>query len=253
MALLDRIRADGPLAASDVETGRTGWWEWSAPKTALEWLFWAGHVTTLTRRRGFERVYDLPERVLPAATLAAPVPAPADARRALVERSARALGLATAGELRDYFRLSPTEAAPAIADLVEEGVLVLAQVPGWPTAFLHRDAAVPRRVRAQALLAPFDPLVWERARTERLFGFRYRIEIYVPAALRQHGYYVLPFLFDGQLAARVDLKADRQARRLRVQAVHHEAGAPAEAGPALDEELARMAGWLGLDAVVREA
>jgi hypothetical protein len=251
MTLLDRVRRDGPLAASDVETGRTGWWEWSGPKTALEWLFWAGHLTTRTRRRGFERVYDLPERVLPAAVLAAPVPSPADARRQLVERAARALGIATAGELRDYFRLSPAEATPAIIDLVDDGVLLPARVPGWPAAWLHRDAACPRRVRARTLLAPFDPLVWERDRAERLFGFRYRIEIYVPAARRQHGYYVLPFLFDEGLVARVDVKADRQAGRLLVQAVHHEAGAPAEAEAALEAELARLAAWLGLERVER--
>lgn len=254
MAVLERVRAEGPLAASDFEASRAGWWEWSEAKRALEWLFWAGHVTTATRRRSFERVYDLPERVIPPAVLALPTSEPADARRALVERAARALGIATAGELRDYHRLSPAEASAAVADLVEAGVLLPVIVPGWPRpAFLHRDARRPRRVAARALLAPFDPLVWERPRTERLFGFRYRIEIYTPAAKRQHGYYVLPFLLGDRLVARVDLKADRQAGRLLARGVHLEPGAPADTREQLAEELAAMAGWLGLDPPRSEA
>jgi uncharacterized protein len=251
MALLARIRDDGPIAASDVESGRTGWWAWSDAKRTLEWLFYAGHLTTATRRRSFERVYDLPERVIPAAVLALPTPDPADARRALVARAAAALGIATAGELRDYHRLSPEDAAPAIATLVEEGVLLPARVPGWPAAYLHRDARVPRRVEAAALLAPFDPMVWERGRAERLFGFRYRIEIYVPEDKRQHGYYVLPFLLGDRLVARVDLKADRAGSRLLVQSLHLEPHAPGDARERLDAELATMAGWLGLERVVR--
>ena len=248
MAVLNRIRAEGPLAASDFESSRAGWWEWSEAKRALEWLFWAGHVTTATRRRSFERVYDLPERVIPADVLALPTPAPADAQRALVERAARALGIATVAELRDYFRLSPGEASGAVAELVEAGMLLPASVAGWARpAFLHRDARRPRRIAARALLAPFDPLVWERARAERLFGFRYRIEIYTPAAKRQHGYYVLPFLLGDRLVARVDLKADRQAGRLLVQGVHPEPGAPPDTREQLGEELAAMARWLGLD------
>ena len=248
MAVLERIHAEGPLAAADFESSRAGWWEWSEAKRALEWLFWAGHVTTATRRRSFERVYDLPERVIPPVVLALPTPEPADARRALVERAARAFGIATAAELRDYHRLRPEEAGAAIAELVEAGVLLPALVPGWPRpAFLHRDARRPRRIAARALLAPFDPLVWERARTERLFGFRYRIEIYTPAAERRHGYYVLPFLLGDRLVARVDLKADRQAGRLLVQAVHLEADAPPDTRGQLAEELGAMANWLRLD------
>lgn len=250
MALLDRVRGEGPLAASDLATGRTGWWEWSEPKRALEWLFYAGHLTTRTRRRGFERVYDLPERVLPAGTLALPTPSEPDAQAALTERAARALGVATTGELRDYFRLNPADGAAAVARLAEEGVLVPAEIPGWPAAWLHRDARVPRRIDARALLAPFDPLVWERDRTERLFGFRYRIEIYTPAAKRQYGYYVLPFLLGDRLVARVDLKADRAAGRLLVHAVHPEPGALPDTRGALEEELAEMARWLGLTEVV---
>ncbi|WP_206612739.1 winged helix-turn-helix domain-containing protein [Paenirhodobacter populi] len=249
MAVLDRIRQEGPLAASDFESSRTGWWEWSASKAMLEWLFYAGHITTATRRRSFERVYDLTERVIPAAILALPTPPEAEAHRQLIDRAARALGIATAGELRDYFRLAPEDARVAIAALVEEGVLIPATVPGWPPAFLHREARRPRRIEARALLAPFDPLIWERGRTERLFAFRYRIEIYVPLVKRQHGYYVLPFLLGDRLVARVDLKADRKSARLLVLAVHHEPDAPAETDEALQAELLLLAQWLGLSEV----
>lgn len=257
MAILARIRGEGPLAASDFEEGksRSGWWEWGETKRALEWLFWAGHVTTATRRGSFERVYDLPDRVLPAAIRALPTPSKADAQRALVAHAATSLGIASEAELRDYFRLDPAGCNRAVADLVEAGELIPARVDGWTRpVYLHRDARRPRRIRAQALLAPFDPLIWERGRTERLFGFRYRIEIYTPAAKRVHGYYVLPFLLDDRLVARVDLKADREGRRLIVQALHKEAGAPADADAALRDELARMADWLGLgDGVVFRA
>ena len=247
MALLERIRAEGPLAASDFEShkGQSGWWEWSDTKRALEWLFWAGHITTATRRGSFERVYDLTERVIPADVLAQPTPSDADAHRALIERAATALGIATEGELRDYFRQSPAEARPAIEALAEQGTLIPVAVPGWRHAWLHRDARQPRRIEAQALLAPFDPLIWERDRAERLFGFRYRIEIYVPQEKRQYGYYVLPFLLGDRLVARVDLKADRQARRLIVQSVHLEPGAPEHTQEALRAELDPMERWLG--------
>ena len=248
MALLDRIRIDGPLAAADFEshTGQSGWWNWSETKHALEWLFWAGHITTATRRGTFERVYDLTERVIPTDILAIPTPSDADAHRALIAHAARAHGIATSGDLRDYFRQSPDQAAPAIAGLAEEGVLIPVDVPGWRHAWLHRDARRPRRIEARALLSPFDPLVWARDRVERLFGFRYRIEIYVPAAQRRYGYYVLPFLLGDRLVARVDLKADRQARRLIVQATHLEPDAPAGTPDALHAELQEMARWLGL-------
>jgi len=250
-ALLRRIAADGPATASDLSQtrGAGGWWGWSEPKRALEWLFWAGRLTAATRRPSFERVYDLPERVLPAAVLDLPTPAPADAQRALVERAARALGVATAGDLLDYFRLGP-EARPRIAELAEAGRLRPVAVRGWDRpAWLHADAVAPRRIRGEALLAPFDPLIWRRERAERLFGLRYRIEIYVPAARRLFGYYVLPFLLDGRIVARVDLKADRAAGALLVQAAHAEAGAPGDLAERLRGELARMAGWLGLERV----
>jgi uncharacterized protein YcaQ len=215
----------------------------------LEWLFWAGHITTSTRRRSFERVYDLTERVVPRKILDLPTPDEAEAQRKLVELSARALGVATALELRDYFRLRPEDARRAISSLVEEGTLLPVKVPGWPAAFLHKDARRPRRVDARALLAPFDPLVWERARTERLFGFRYRIEIYTPAEKRQYGYYVLPFLLGDRLVGRVDVKADRGGSNLLVHAVHLEAEAPAETMEELRSELELLAGWLELENV----
>nr|WP_243852853.1 crosslink repair DNA glycosylase YcaQ family protein [Sphingomonas naasensis] len=251
-AVLDRIIAEGPMAAADFEQGssKSGWWEWSHTKHALEWLFWSGQITTATRRGSFARLYDLPERVLPKAVLELPTPDAISAQRALIARSARALGIATAAELRDYFRLKPDEADHAIAALIEAGILVPVAVEGWSQkAWLHRDARIPRRIRGAALLAPFDPLVWERGRAERLFGFRYRIEIYVPQDKRAHGYYVLPFLMDEALVARVDLKADRQAGVLRANRVTLEPGAPAETQERLVIELDRMAAWLGLDSV----
>jgi uncharacterized protein YcaQ len=250
--VLERIRAEGPMAASDFENGkgRGGWWEWGDAKRALEWLFWAGHVTTATRRNSFERVYDLTERVIPRAILALPTPGLADAHRALMGRAAQALGVATATDLRDYFRLSPEPARRAIAELVEEQALLPVAVEGWrQPAFVHHSARRPRRVRGQALLAPFDPLIWERSRTERLFDFRYRIEIYTPAHKRVHGYYVLPFLMDERIVARVDLKSDRQASRLLVRKITLEPQAPGDTYDRLMPELKLMADWLGLESV----
>ena len=240
------------MASSDFEENRSrsGWWEWGETKKALEWLFWAGHITTSTRRGNFERVYDLTERVIPGAILEAATPDEAEAHRGLIDRAARALGVATAAELRDYFRLKPAASHAAIAELVELGRLQPVRLGQWKApAFLHRDFKRPRRINDQALLAPFDPLVWERDRTERLFGFRYRIEIYTPAVKRQHGYYVLPFLLGEQLVARVDLKADRQRSRLIARQVTMEPDAPPETRERLATELAVMARWLDLDGV----
>lgn len=248
MAVLDRIRVDGPMSASDFEghKGQSGWWEWSDAKRTLEWLFWAGHITTSTRRGSFERVYDLTERVIPAEVLALPTPSDAEAHRALIERASTAHGIATSQDLRDYFRQSPDQASSAIRELAEEGVLIPVDVPGWRHAWLHRDARRPRKIEAHALLSPFDPLVWDRDRAERLFGFRYRIEIYVPAAKRQYGYYVLPFLLGDHLVARVDLKADRHSSLLLVRSVHLEPKALDHTIEALRVELESMARWLGL-------
>ena len=252
MALLDRIRIEGPLAASDWAThkGQSGWWEWSDTKRALEWLFWAGHITTATRRGSFERVYDLTERVIPPAVLSLATPEAEVAHRALIERAARAHGIATSGELRDYFRQPLQAARVAIDSLAEEGVLRPVHVAGWGHVWLHREATVPRRIAARALLAPFDPLIWERNRADRLHLFRYRIEIYVPAEKRVHGYYVLPFLLGDRLVGRVDLKADRRNARLLVRSAHFEADAPDHAREDLQSELAAMAQWLGLNEVV---
>lgn len=250
--VLREIETAGPLAASDFEghSGSGGWWGWSEAKHALEWLFWGGFITTRQRRPSFERVYDVTERVIPPDIVAVPTPSPAEAHRQLLATAARAMGIATYGDLRDYFRLPVEGIAERIAELVEQGELVPVAVKGWrQQAYLHRDAKLPRKVQARALLAPFDPLVWERSRAERLFGFRYRIEIYTPAEQRVHGYYVLPFLLGERLAARVDLKADRQAGILRVQATHAEDGAPPETAPELLEELRRMARWLGLERI----
>ena len=252
-AILKRIGTDGPLAASDFEHGksRSGWWEWGETKQALEWLFWSGQMTTATRRGSFERVYDLTEQVIPAAILNLPMPGKMEAHRQLVELAGRALGVATAADLRDYFRLDVAESRAGVEALVEAGTLIPVAVDGWrQPAFLHKDSRRPRRIAGQALLAPFDPLIWERSRTERLFGFRYRIEIYVPAPKRAFGYYVLPFLMDGRLVARVDLKSDRQQRRLLVRSAHFEPDAPGETEERLMAELGLMAGWLGLDAPV---
>ena len=255
--VLAEVRRAGPLSAGEIEESHGGrskragpWWDWSHVKQAIEFLFWSGEVTTASRR-GFERLYDIPERVLPAAVLAAKVPDRADAQRELVRRSARSLGVADVRDLRDYYRLSPADGKARVDELVESGELLPVQVEGWRRqGYLHVDARLPRRVDATALLSPFDPVVWERDRTERLFGFRYRIEIYVPAPQRVHGYYVLPFLLGDRLVARVDLKADRATSRLLVQAAYAEPHAPVETGEELVAQLELMAEWLGLERVV---
>ncbi|MCM4083368.1 winged helix-turn-helix domain-containing protein [Paractinoplanes hotanensis] len=250
------VRERGPITAAEIEHDEPRrsdhWgWNWSSVKQALEWLFYSGEITAAERTTSFARRYDLPERVLPAAVLNAPTPAEPDALRALVELSARALGVAAEPELRDYFRLPVDGFKRAVAELVDDQVLRPVTVPGWkqPT-YLHHEARLPRWVRAATLVSPFDPLIWERGRTERLFGMNYRIEIYVPAAQRLYGYYVLPFLLGDQLVARVDLKADRKTGELLVPAAWLEPGADQdETAAALALELHRLAGWLGLDRV----
>jgi hypothetical protein len=252
-AVLAQLEARGALSARELEEGGRSagsWWGWSDGKRALEWLFWAGRVTTATRR-GFERVYDLPERVLPRAVLNAPTPTPDDAQRELLRLAARALGVASVRDLRDYFRLEVADTRARIAELVEAGELLPVAVEGWSApAYLDPAARIPRRIEARALLSPFDPVVWERSRAERLFDFRYRIEIYTPAERREFGYYTLPFLLGDRIAARLDLKADRIARRLVVHSIHPEAWAdPAALAPALAAELRLAAEWQGLSAI----
>ena len=250
--ILAEIEKRGPVTGGDFATGprgAPGWWSWSEGKRALEWLFWTGQITTKTRR-GFERVYDLTERALPAAIVNLPTPTEADAQRELVRISARAMGIATETDLRDYFRLGVADTKARIAELVEAGELEPVTVNGWgKPAYLAAGAKIPCRIEARALLSPFDNLIWFRERTERLFGVRVRLEIYTPAHKREHGYYVLPFLEGEAITARVDLKSDRKAGALLVQAAWREPDAGSETAAALAAELKLMAAWLGLERV----
>ncbi len=252
--VLDRVRVEGPLVASDLEMRRGpkgAWWDWDDGKRALEHLFRAGHVAARRRPNDFARVYDLAERVIPAGALDRPAPGEHDAKKELLVLAAKAHGVGAASDLADYHRLTHTR--PMFAELVEEGRLIRTSVDGWTQpAYLHPDAVVPRRVACRALLSPFDPVVWNRDRAERLFGFRYRIEIYTPLPERVFGYYVLPFLLGDELVARVDLKADRANARLLVQGAFGEPGIDCgDVAVELAEELQLMAQWLGLtDGVV---
>jgi uncharacterized protein len=252
--ILDVVRQQGPVSAGEIaakdKRSKDEWgWNWTDEKTALEYLFWTGKVTTATRRN-FERRYDVPERVIPRAVLDQPTPGEEDAHRELLAIAADACGVATASDLADYFRIRTPQARPRVAELVEDGRLVEVQVQGWRhSGYISAGATLPRKADARALLVPFDPLIWERDRTERLFGFRFRIEIYVPAPKRLHGYYVLPFLLGDRLVARVDLKADRQQRILVVQSAHQEPDAPSDTAEQLAVALADMAAWLALDDV----
>ena len=250
----------GPVTAAQLEgdlprPAKVDWgWNWSDAKTALEWLFRTGEVAVAGRTAGFARVYDIPERVLPPEVLAAPTPTEEEAFRELVRIAARALGVAAEPELRDYFRLKGPRFTRALRELVEEGTLIPVTVAGWSRrGYLYAGARMPRRVDVATLVSPFDPLVWERGRTERLFGFHYRIGIYTVPEDREHGYYALPFLLGDTLVGRVDLKADRKAGVLRVAGAWAEAGQDVRAvaarlGPVLEE----VADWLGLESVVAE-
>jgi uncharacterized protein YcaQ len=255
--VLDVVRERGPIRASDLarkgrrrEPGEM--WNWSEEKTALEYLFFAGRLCA-ARRVNFERLYDLPERVLPRQVLGAPTPSQEEAQRRLILIAAKRLGVATEADLGDYFRLPRTESKARVTELVEDGGLVPVRVEGWrQPAYLstERPVGLRRVASARALLTPFDSLVWARDRTERLFGFRYRIEIYVPAPKRTYGYYVLPFLLGDRLVARVDLKSDRQAGVLRVRGAFAEPHADtAHVAAELADELRLLSDWLELGGV----
>jgi uncharacterized protein len=256
--VLALVTERGPIRGSDASTQpltRDGnaMWNWSDGKNALEYLFYAGRVCT-SQRVNFERLYDLPERVLPADVLGAATPSEDDAQRQLILIAARSLGVASEEDLGDYFRLPRKASKARVAELVQSGDLETTAVEGWRLpAYMLPGAEPPRPVRACALLSPFDSLVWSRARTSRLFGFDYSIEIYTPAAKRRFGYYVLPFLLGESLVARVDLKSDRKAGVLRVLGAfaedRHEPGPIARE---LAAELLSLANWLGLSYVAAE-
>ncbi|MGI8722507.1 MAG: winged helix-turn-helix domain-containing protein [Geodermatophilaceae bacterium] len=218
---------------------------------ALEWLFYTGVISAVRRTQAFERVYDLTDRVIPPVIRNAPALSKDEATRMLIRAAAHAHGIATERDLRDYFRLAPLDSKLAVTELLESAELLAVAVEGWnEPGYLDPRAALPRRMSARALLSPFDSLIWTRPRTERIFGFRYRLEIYTPAAARKHGYYVLPFLLGDRLVARVDLKADRQAGVLRVHSAHGEPRIDVgSVSWQLATELSRMAAWMGLGRV----
>jgi uncharacterized protein YcaQ len=250
--VLESIRASGPVRVGDLDRNeRSGsWWGWSDAKLALEYLFLTGRVTT-TDRPGFQRVYDLPERVHPGVLDEQVVPEE-EAHVELMRLAATAYGVGTVHDLADYYRIKIGPARVALERLLAEGAVEEVQVEGWrPPAYVPADLTIPRRVDARALLAPFDPMVWFRDRAERLFDFHYRIEIYVPAPKRVFGYYVLPFLLGDQLVARVDLKADRKAGALLARGVFAEPDTDRDlVARNLWTELCELAGWLGLGDVV---
>lgn len=251
--LRSTIAANGPMSASNFEgaRGRGSWWGWSEVKQGLEFLFFAGVLAATSRRSSFERVYDLAERVIPKPVFEAPYVEEAHAQRELLGIAARALGIATEADLRDYFRLPVADARARIAELVEAERLLPIAVEGWKgVAYVDPQRRSPRAITGHALLSPFDSLVWNRPRAARLFNFDYRLEIYTPAHKRVHGYYVLPYLLDEMLVARVDLKADRAASVLRVHAVTYEDGVDRKrVESALREDLGMLAAWLHLDTV----
>jgi uncharacterized protein YcaQ len=254
--VLLEVRRRGPLTASDLpepdgsyERKRSAW-GWSRAKAALEVLFGGGRLAVTERQSNLARAFDLTERVIPREHLAAS-PGAAEARRELVLRAARSHGVGTAADLADYYRMPVRQVRRSLAELVGSGALREVTVEGWPeVAFAHRGARVPRKIETSALLSPFDPVVWNRPRTARLFGFDYRVEIFFPKSKRRWGYYVLPFLLGDRLVARVDLRADRKGRRLVVPAAHLEPAQDTDGvAAALAAELKTMADWLGLDEV----
>lgn len=250
--VIEKVRADGPIIAADLEMRdrpKESWWDWDEGKKALEYLFRAGDVAATRRPNDFARLYHDPATLISDEIRTAPAPSEHDAKKELLVLAARYHGVGTASDLADYHRLKHTR--PLFPELVEEGRLLPVEVEGWSKpAYLHPDATIPRRIEARALLSPFDPVVWFRERALRLFGFHYRIEIYTPKPKRQFGYYVLPFLLGDELVGRVDLKSDRAAGALLVQAAWAEPGVPHDVvAPELAEELGLMAGWLGLERV----
>jgi uncharacterized protein YcaQ len=257
--VLDEVRQRGPVTADEVpelegDAGRiVGSWHSRVSRAVLEAHFGKGLLAVADRRPDFARLYDLAERVIPAEHHGLEVDREESQRRLLC-RAARAHGVATADDLADYYRMPVGEAKPRLNELVDSGALRIVRVEGWrQPAYLHREARLPKQVDAASLISPFDPLVWHRARAERLFEFHYRVEIFVPKPKRRWGYYVLPFLLGDRLVARVDLKTVRSERRLFVLAAYLEKHAkPRPVAAALAAELSTMAGWLGLESVVVE-
>ena len=257
--MLKHVETNGPTTARELSTrtekrgaDKKTWWDWDESKTALEYLFLTGQLMSRGRGTDFARIYDTPERVLPRQVLDAPTPTEHSARKLLLVRSAIAQGVATVGDLADYYRQKPAVVKPLIAELLEEGEFREVAVDGWnEKAFVHPSAKLPKQLHATALLSPFDSLVWCRPRNVRLFSFHYRIEIYTPKEKRKFGYYVLPFMMNGQMVGRVDLKSDRANSKLLVHSIHTEKGIKRSTiNDALNNELRAMALWLGLDKVV---
>lgn len=251
--VLSQVRDRGPLTVRDLDApaARTeAWWGYGPGKVALEVLFANGDISAL-RTGNFTRLYDIPDRMIPADVLAAGTPGRDQAFRELIVAATRHHGIGTLHDIADYFRLNVPTARPFFSELANEGKIVEVQVPGWKgPVYMDPDAVRPRAISGTTLLSPFDPIVWYRERVERLFGFRYRIEIYVPEPKRVYGYYVLPLMIDGELVARVDLKADRANRTLLVQSAFREEGTDeARVASELADELQRFAPWLGLDAI----
>ena len=253
---LKHVTTNGPTTSRELSTRtekKGKWWDWDEAKVALEYLFLTGQLMSRGRGSDFARIYDTPERVLPQRVFDAATPSEHDARKQLLVRSAIAQGVATASDLADYYRQKPVAVKPLIAELVEEGELRAVAVDGWTEkAFVHRNAKLPKQLHASALLSPFDSLVWCRPRNERLFNFHYRIEIYTPKEKRRFGYYVLPFMMNGEMVGRVDLKADRANGVLQAHSVHTEKGVKRSSiNDALNCELQEMANWLGLGSIAK--
>ena len=250
--ILKHVEANGPVTARELSTRTTkksSWWDWDEAKTALEYLFLTGQLMSCGRGSDFARIYDITERVLPSKVLNTPTPTENEARKQLLVRAAKAQGVATLTDLADYYRQKTAVIKPLVNELVEQGELREVTVDTWvEKAFVHRSAKPPKKLYATALLSPFDSLVWCRPRNERLFDFHYRIEIYTPKEKRKFGYYVLPFMMNGELVGRVDLKADRANSKLLVQSVHTEKGIKrASINGALTDELRALANWLQLN------